>query len=87
MRSRSARGKNWQSLSKSGTAPAKARLMLALRRWVLRDKAMNDASQMATATVAITFMTVLLVTGQWFVDNRQQREATAPVAAMAILHR
>ena len=48
---------------------------------------MNDASQVATAMVAITFMAVLLVTGQWFVENRQQREVTAPVAAMAILHR
>jgi hypothetical protein len=64
-----------------------ARLMSALRGWVPRDNAMNDAGQMATAMVAITFMAVLLVTGQWFVENRQQREATAPIAAMAILHR
>jgi hypothetical protein len=48
---------------------------------------MNDASQMATAMVAITFTAVLLVTGQWFVENRQQREATARIAAMATLPR
>jgi hypothetical protein len=49
---------------------------------VLRDNAMNDASQLATALVAITFMTVLLITGQWFVDYQLQREAREPVVRM-----
>lgn len=41
---------------------------------------MNDASQLATAMVALAFTAMLLVTGQWFVDDRLQHEARAPIA-------
>lgn len=44
---------------------------------------MNDASQLATAMVALTFTAMLLVTGQWFVDYRLQHEARAPVSVVA----
>jgi len=40
---------------------------------------MNDASQLATAMVALTFTAVLWISGQWFVDYRLQREAKAPL--------
>lgn len=45
---------------------------------------MNDASQLATAMVALMFTAVLLVTGQWFVDYRLQHER-APMTVMATL--
>ena len=40
---------------------------------------MNDASQLATAMVALTFTAVLWISGQWFVNYRLQREAKAPL--------
>ena len=54
---------------------------------VLRDDTMNDASQLATAMVAITFTAVLLITGQWFVDYRMQRLALEPATVIANLPR
>lgn len=42
---------------------------------------MNNASQLATATVALTFAAVLLISGQWFAQYRLQREARAPLTA------
>ncbi|MBR0713700.1 hypothetical protein [Bradyrhizobium liaoningense] len=46
---------------------------------------MNDASQLATAMIALTFTAVLLITGQWFVDYRLQREARTPLTAITTL--
>ena len=43
---------------------------------------MNDASQLATAMLATAFAAMLLLTGQWFMDYRLQREAASPVVAM-----
>jgi hypothetical protein len=36
---------------------------------------MNDASQLATAVLALAFAAVLLITGQRFMDYRLQHEA------------
>jgi hypothetical protein len=58
--------------------------MLGLRM-VLRDNAMNDASQLATAMVAITFTAMLLITGQWFVDYQLEHEARASIVRMGAL--
>ena len=52
---------------------------------VLRDNAMNDASQLATAMVAITFTAMLLITGQWFVDYQLEHEARASIVRMGAL--
>jgi hypothetical protein len=53
-------------------------------RWTLRDDAMNDVSQFATAMVTITFAAVLLVTGQLFTERGLQRDASIPVSAVAV---
>lgn len=37
---------------------------------------MNDASQFATAMLAIVFAGALLVTGQFFIEQRSQRDLT-----------
>ena len=47
--------------------------------------AMNDASQLATAMLATAFAAMLLLTGQWFMDYRVQREATSPIVAMRFM--
>lgn len=45
-------------------------------RTVLREaRAMNDASQFATAMLALVFIGALLVTGQLFIEQRAQRDA------------
>ena len=54
---------------------------------VLRDDAMYDASQLATAMVAVTFTAMLMITGQWFVDYRTQRLALEPATVVANLSR
>jgi hypothetical protein len=53
----------------------------------LRDDVMNDASQLATAMVAVAFTAMLLITGQWFVDYRTQRLALEPATVIASLPR
>lgn len=45
-------------------------------RTELREtRAMNDASQFATAMLALVFVGALLVTGQLFIEQRAQRDA------------
>lgn len=39
-------------------------------------RAMNDASQLATAMLALVFTGALLVTGQLFIEQRAQRDMT-----------
>ncbi|MGL9618143.1 hypothetical protein QRQ56_09090 [Bradyrhizobium sp. U531] len=46
---------------------------------------MDDVCQWATATLAIAFTAVLLVTGQWFIQYRLQHETTTPVVRVATL--
>jgi hypothetical protein len=58
---------------------------MTLKGRSLRDNAMNDVSQLATAMLAIAFAAMLLLTGQWFVDYRVQREATSPIVAMRFM--
>lgn len=48
------------------------------------EDCMNDASQLATAMLAIVFTAALLVTGGLFVKNRIQHEAIYPVAVAAL---
>jgi hypothetical protein len=68
-----------------GTAPTIARFEACTGAMVLRDDVMNDASQLATAMVAVTFTAMLLITGQWFVDYRMQRLALEPATVIANL--
>ncbi|WP_314950069.1 hypothetical protein [Bradyrhizobium cosmicum] len=41
---------------------------------------MNDASQFATAMLALVFIGALLVTGQFFIEQRAQRDMTYPTS-------
>lgn len=47
--------------------------------------AMYDVCQLATATLAIAFTALLLVTGQRFIEYRLQHEAMTPRVAIATL--
>jgi hypothetical protein len=44
-------------------------------------KMMNDCPELATATLAMLFAAVLLVTGQQFIEHRATREANRSSAA------
>lgn len=45
---------------------------------------MMDASQLATAAIAVAFAAMLLVTGHWFVDSQLQRDIGVIAATAAI---
>ncbi|MGY3036556.1 hypothetical protein ACVIIV_005726 [Bradyrhizobium sp. USDA 4354] len=48
---------------------------------------MYDVCQLATAMLAVAFTALLLITGQRFIEHRQQHDAMAPIVAMATLPR
>ncbi len=47
---------------------------------------MNDVSQLATAAIAVAFTAMLLISGQWFVDYRLERDAVGAIAIAATLY-
>lgn len=47
---------------------------------------MNDASQLATAMLALVFAGALLVTGQLFTERRAQRDLTYATSRLLLPH-